>query len=370
MMAGGGSGGHVYPLIAIAEALEIQAKAAGQAVDIAFVGDGVLIEQSAHELGLPFYRVIAPKWRRYVSILNILDLFKIPFGIAQACIKVWYFMPDVMLVKGGYASFLPALAAKLMAIPLVVHESDSIPGKVNLWWGKMARRVFLSFEHARQYFRADRSEVIGNPIRTTITTPIDRDAALASFGFQEDKPIVLITGGSQGAAAINELIVTDIIEFVKKFYVIHQTGPANFEALKKQVEGIIKEEEKTFGAELRRSYRYYASFSEKEMAYAYAAADVVVSRAGSALFEIAAVGKPAIIIPLTNAANDHQVTNAREFAQHGGIMIEQDNLTPHILINEILVAYGNRVELGANIRAFARPEAAAKVAQELLAAAQ
>lgn len=372
MLAGGGSGGHVYPLIAVAEELRRQSTESGQNVKIRFIGDGEIMAETAREINMPFRRVFAPKWRRYFSIYNFLDLLKIPIGVVQAFFHVWIFMPDVMLVKGGYASFLPALAAKLMAIPLVVHESDSVPGKVNLWWGKMSRRVFVSFEHARGYFRADRTEVIGNPIRSIITVPIDREQALSvfEFPFGREKPVIFINGGSQGAQAINEVVVTNLVEFVKKFFIIHQCGAKNIVEINAQVARIEQEEEKTYAAEIRRSYRSIGQLTSQQMAQAYAAADVIVSRAGSALFEIAAVGKPAIVIPLPQSANDHQIKNAEEFAHHGAIMVDQDNLTPHILINDILRTYEDRERLGRAIQGFARPDAAVRIAQELLAASR
>ncbi len=255
MLAGGGSGGHVYPLVAIAEELQRQAKERGKTVVLQFIGDGDMLREAAKESGISFRQVTAPKWRRYASFKNYLDLFKIPFSIFQAFFYVFLFMPDVMLVKGGYASFFPALAAKFMAIPLVVHESDSIPGGVNRWWGKRARRVFLSFEHAKQYFRADRSEVVGNPIRPVIEEPLEQGAAKQIFGFGDEKPVIFINGGSQGAQALNELVVTNLVEFTKKFFIIHQCGAGNFASVKEQVDAILKEEAQTFAGEIRRSYQ-------------------------------------------------------------------------------------------------------------------
>ncbi len=333
MLAGGGTGGHVYPLVAVAEELIKQEAQASKKVSIRFIGDGELMAQAAKDLGVPFRRVMAPKWRRYATILNFLDLFKIPMGLLQALIHLWIYMPDVMLVKGGYASFLPALAAKLLFVPIIVHESDSVPGKVNLFWGHHCRRVYLAFEHARQYFKPNRTEVIGNPIRPQLLQPIERSQAIAALGLPGDKPVVFITGGSQGSQAINEVVDLAKFELSKTFSIIHQTD---------------------------------GFFTVEQMAMAYAAADVIVSRAGSAIFEIAAAGKPVILVPLDGSAQNHQSTNALEFAQHGAIILEQENLTPHILMREIHQAYEHRQELGQRIKAFAKPDAAAIIAKELL----
>lgn len=328
MLAGGGTGGHVYPLVAVSEELLAQESKINKKIGIRFIGDGELMAQAAKDLKLSFRHVMAPKWRRYGSFKNILDLFKIPVGLLQACFHVWAYMPDVMLVKGGYASFLPALMAKLLFVPIIVHESDSVPGKVNLFWGRHCRRVYLAFEHARQYFRTDRTEVIGNPIRPEILAIHEKNI--------HDKPVVFITGGSQGAQAINEAVDLAMTQLSKDFLVIHQRD---------------------------------GSWNAEQMAQAYADADVIVSRAGSAIFEIAAAGKPVVLIPLVNSAQDHQETNAQEFARHGAIILEQENLLPHVLMNEIKHAYEQREELGQQAKAFAKPDAAAIIAKELLAVA-
>ena len=368
MLAGGGTGGHVYPLVAVAEELKRQAPATGKNVEIQFIGDGDLMRDTAMELGFKYHRVMAPKWRRYFSIKNFLDLFKIPIGLIQAFVYVWTFMPDAMLVKGGYASFLPALAAKFLAVPLIVHESDSVPGKVNLLWGKLSQRVFISFDYTRKYFRANRTELIGTPIRPAVVTLIDKTQALAAFQFKDDKPVVFISGGSQGAQSINEVVMTDLIEFIKKYSIIHQCGPNNFDAMDQQLKIIIKEEAASFGPAIEASYRLFGTLNEVQLAQAYSAADVVVSRAGSMIFELSVIGKPAIIIPFKDAAQNHQMINAREFESSGGIIVEQDNLTPHILLAEIARAYERREEIGDKIKQFAKPDAASIIAKELLQA--
>lgn len=327
MLAGGGSGGHVYPLVAIAEEIKRLAPEYHAKVGMRFIGDGDLLAQEAKKLGIAYRRIFAPKWRRYTSGKNFFDIFKVPIAFLQSLLYVWAYMPDVMLIKGGYAAFFPALAARLLFVPLIVHESDSVPGRTNLFWEKHARRVFVAFEHTKQYFKSDSVELVGNPIRPELLQPRERQTF--------DKPVVFVTGGSQGAQAINEIVDLAKFELEKNFHLIHQQD---------------------------------GSWSAEQMAQAYADADVIVSRAGSAIFEIAAAGKPAILIPLDSAAQNHQVVNAEEFAKHGAVIIEQDNLTPHILIHEIQRAYERREELGPSIKAFAKPNAATIIAKELLTA--
>src|SRR3989344_5992963 len=191
MLSGGGSGGHVYPLVAITEEIKRLSPQYHKHVRMRFIGDGDIISNEAKKLGISYRRVLSPKWRRYKSAMNFFDLLKVPVAFLQSIFYVWTYMPDVMLIKGGYASFFPALAARLMFIPLIIHESDSIPGKTNLYWGRHARRVFVSFEHAKKYFKPDLVELVGQPIRPELLQTRVKN--------QYNMPAVFITGGSQGA---------------------------------------------------------------------------------------------------------------------------------------------------------------------------
>ncbi len=371
LLTGSGSGGHVYPLIAVAEELQKQATQNGADLDLRFIGDDGFFKDATAVAGLKFIKIVSPKWRRYLSLQNFIDIFKTPIGFLQAFFHVWRFMPDVVFSKGGYDSFLPALIARLFAIPIVIHESDVIPGKANRWVGKWAKKIFLAFDGAKNYFKQDRTELVGNPMRAGITKIIDKAVALTAFNLNSAKPTVLITGASQGAQVINEVILLSLVELTKKFQVIHQCGPKNYDSINVQILNIVKEGEKTYGKTVAENYRLYPSFNLEQMSLAYSAADIIVGRSGAGtIFEIAAVGKPAIIIPLKGAASDHQLANAREFAKFGAILIEQDNLTSHIMINEIETAYENRVELSQKIKQFARPDAAQIIARELLGLVQ
>lgn len=369
MLAGGGSGGHTYPLVAVAQELLRLEKQAGKTVQLCFIGDGDLLAQAARDMNTPFKRVLAPKWRRYASIKNFLDILKIPLAFIQAFVHVWLYMPDVMLVKGGYASFFPAIIAKLLTVPIIVHESDSIPGKVNHFWGKHSKRVFLSFESASQYFPKGRTEVIGCPIRDELLALPDSEKARQEFGFGIDKPTIFVSGGSLGAKEINDVVLEGIVEITKKYYVIHQCGADNYEEVSKYVSALQEEEKKSLGSLIQTSYKLFGHMNVSQLANAYAAADIIIARSGSSSFEIAAAGKPVILIPLKSSANDHQLANAREFAKYGAIVMEQDNVTPHLLLYEIDRANTDWINLSRQIMQFARPQAAAIIAKELLDAA-
>ncbi|MEK7151551.1 MAG: UDP-N-acetylglucosamine--N-acetylmuramyl-(pentapeptide) pyrophosphoryl-undecaprenol N-acetylglucosamine transferase [Patescibacteria group bacterium] len=367
LLTGGGSGGHIYPLVAVAEELKIQALQKGVVIDLKIFGDGELLRSVSAQVGIEYKGIMSPKWRRYMSFQNFIDIFKLPVGFFQSLFYVWRFMPDIIFSKGGYGSFLPSLAGRIFMIPLVIHESDAIPGKANLWLGKMSQKIFVSFDVVRKYFNVEKTELVGNPIRSGILKVVDRASALTSFGLDHNEPTILVTGATQGAQNINDALISSIVELTKKFQVIHQCGQKNYENVNNQILAIVKEGEVTYGQAISKNYRLYSSFDLEQMALAYSASDVVVSRApAGSIFEIAALGKPAVIIPIKNSASNHQLANAREFSKFGAIVIEEDNLTPHILINEIGKMYDNRVEASQKIKGFAKPEAAQIIGEKLL----
>ncbi len=367
LLTGGGSGGHLFPLIAVAEELQRQAAKKGVNLELQFLGDTRLIRSIIGNTGIKFKEITSPKWRRYTSVNNFIDILKAPVGFLQALFYVWKYMPDIIFAKGGYDSFLPSIVGKLMMIPIAIHESDVVPGKANVHLSKLASKIFISFEASQKYFKGNKVLLTGNPIRGGILSGSDRISALSGFSLNPEKPTVLITGASQGAKIINDTLLLAIVELVKNFQVIHQSGPNNYDEVNRRILEIVKEGEGNYGKEVQENYRLYPLFDLDQMAMAYAAADVIVSRAGAgSIFEIAAVGKPAVIIPLKNSANNHQLANAREFTKFGAIIIEEDNLTSHILINEIKEAYKSRAERSEKIKEFAITDAAAKIADNLL----
>lgn len=367
MLAGGGTGGHVFPLVAIAEQIQNLFSPEGDKAEIEFIGESQLMKSEAVNLGIKFRSILAPKWRRYFSFRNFIDILKCPLGFLQAIFYVWFFMPDLVFIKGGYGSFLPAVVAKLFFIPIVVHESDAIPGRTNRFFGRWAKKVYIGFDAASQYFKPSLTEVVGNPIRSVILNITDVSIARSAFSLKPSKPTVLITGASQGAKKINENLMLALVELIRKFQIIHQTGQDKFTEINDQLVEIIKEGAKSYGQEVSENYRIYPMLDASKMALAYSACDVVVSRAGSAVFEIAAVGKPVVLIPLKHAASNHQLANAQQLEKFGAIVVQEDNLSPHLLIREIDLAFENRIALGQKMSQFAKPDAARNIATGLLA---
>ena len=362
-LTGGGTGGHFYPILAVASELRAIA-AAERVVDLRlfYFGSKPLHPELLAKDSIRYRHVAAGKVRSYAPPLNILDAFLTAFGILQAIGKMLVVMPDVVFAKGGYDSFPTLVAARLFRIPVVIHESDAVPGRVNRWAGKWATRVAIAYPAAGKFFPEGKVALTGIPIRSGILGGT-REQAAEFFAVYSDRPVVFITGGSQGAKIINQAVVEILARILEKFEVIHQVGEAHFEDLRFETASIIKEG----GGE--RYYHMVASLNEEEMRSAYLLADIIVSRAGSTIFEIAAWGKPAIVIPLAIAAQDHQRENAYAYAAAGAaVIIEEANLTPSLLLHEITSVAEHperRAKMAEAAKAFARTDAAEVIAKEV-----
>lgn len=368
LLVGGGTGGHVFPLMAVANSLKNKAQQSGADLDLLVLGDGKMLRDACIDNSLKFKSVVAGKFRRYFSFLNLLDILKMPIGFIQSLWHLFWFMPDVVFTKGGYASFIPAIVAKIYAIPLLTHDSDAVPGLTNKLIGKMADGIFISFKSAEDYFAKDKAILTGNPVRTDLLNG-SKEEALETFNLKSDKKVILVLGGSQGAKIINDTITQSLVIIAKDYQIIHQCGDAQLDVVKSEVEKITKEGETHYADLIKDNYRLYPFFGVPEMRLAYAVADIIISRAGAAnIFEIAALGKPAIIIPLGNSASNHQFLNAKEFSQAGAVMIEEQNLTPHIILNQIenLLNPENYLNVSEKIKSFALVDAADKVAEQIL----
>lgn len=368
LLTGGGSGGHVFPLIAVATALKEKAQQSGRELELLILGEGQFMEKAAVENGLPFKRILAGKLRRYFSILTVLDILKTPIGFFQSLWHVFWFMPDIIFAKGGYASVLPAIIGRLFFIPLFIHESDSIPGLANRILGKLAKTVFISFQSSEKYFKTGKTALTGNPLRKELIGQ-DRGRAAEFFKLKSDKKTILILGGSQGAQKINDIILQSLVMLVKDFQIIHQCGETQYNFVRNEAEKLVKEGEGKYAENIKINYKLFPFLDTEQLGMAFAVADILISRAGAgSIFEIAAFGKPVILIPITNSSADHQLANAREFSKFGAVVLEEQNLTSHILINQIesLLNEENFAKINANIQTFAKPEAAEKIVSALL----
>lgn len=365
LLAGGGTGGHFFPLIAVAR--ELRSYAAEQrlvTVELTLMSDSPFNQPLLQEEEIQFVSVPAGKLRRYFSLLNISDFFKTVFGVARALWYMFRHVPDVIFAKGGYASFPALLAGRFFRIPIIIHESDAVPGLVNSWAGKFADRIAISFAETAQYFPKERTALTGNPVRKEVLGG-NIEEAEGVLDLERGVPTVLVFGGSQGAKKINDILVDALPELVTQVQIIHQTGERQLKEIRDR-SGIVLEK-----TSLARRYHPFAFLDAPLLRNASRASTLVVSRAGAGtMFEIAAWGLPSIMIPLPDAAQDHQRKNAYVYARTGAAaVIEETNFTPHILSAEIMRIIAD-TEVQNNMRSaaqsFARIDAARKIAEEII----
>ncbi len=366
VLAGGGTGGHFYPLIAVAEAIRALSREKRLVeVELFYLANQPYDENLLFENQIKFYSVPAGKLRRYFSILNFLDWFKTLSGIVAAVWRLYLIYPDAVFSKGGYVSFPVVFAARWLRIPVMIHESDAHPGRVNLWSKNFAWRIALAHASAKKYFPETKTAVVGNPIRARLLNPIHQGAR-EFLDLKDERPVLFITGGSQGSALLNDTIIDLLPRLLIKYQIIHQVGEGNYPEAEKRINYFLREA----APELRARYRHFPHLNTEAMQMAAGAAELIISRAGSFIFEIAAWGVPAIIVPLPEEISHDQTENAHVYAKAGAAsIIEQSNLTPSILAAEIDRLMGDkhlREEMGRAAKAFAKPEAARLIAEELI----
>lgn len=359
ILTGGGTGGHLFPLIAVAEKI----KELNPQTEFFFIGPSGKMEKEVMErAGIPTRSVATGKVRRYFSFLNFLDVFRAPIGIFQAFWHLLVIMPDAIFSKGGYASMPVVVAGWFYRIPVLIHESDANPGMANSILAKFAKRVAVSYEEAANYFPPEQVVLTGNPLRKIVTTG-DPASARQRYSLLESKKIIYVTGGSLGARNINNKILNILPELLHKYQVIHQTGDANYDEVTKKAGEL--------GIKAGHGGYHPIAFVGEEVKDILAVADLVISRAGAnTISEIAANKKPCILIPLNTAANDHQRMNAFSLAKYGAcLVLEENNLGEHMLLSKIEEIMENQEineKLRANIANFYHPDAAQKLAEGVL----
>lgn len=364
LFTGGGSGGHFYPIIGIAQSIrDIVAEKKLIEPEIYFMAPDPYSEQTLFNEKIIYKYTPAGKMRRYFSILNFIDYFKIFFGAIKATWSVFWIFPDVVVSKGGYGSVPAVFAAKILGIPIVIHESDSTPGRANLWAGKFATKIALSYADASKYFDSSKIAVTGNPVRKDIALKVN-EGAREYLELEQNIPVILILGGSQGASILNDTIIQALPRLVEKYQIIHQTG-------EKKYKEVLDSAELVIGSNLYKSrYKPFAYLHDLSMRMAAGAADIVISRAGSTIFEIAGWGIPSIIIPIEDSNLDHQRQNAFNYARYNAaVVIEESNLSTDIIINELDRILNNKdlyKKMSEGAKTFSRPSAARNIAEVVL----
>ena len=365
VFTGGGTGGHFYPIIAVAQKVNKiidEEKIIG--AKLYYVSNDPYDKQMLFENGLLYEEVNTGKMRTYSSARNFFDIFKTFFGIINAILKIYSIYPDVIFGKGGYASFPALFAARVLGIPVVIHESDSAPGRVNKWAGHFAKRIAVSFKQAAEYFPKKTVAWTGQPICAEIEKPAEKNEALNYFKFESNIPVIFILGGSQGAELINNIVIDALPRLVKNYQVIHQTGVKNFKTVTERADVVLMDSPN------KTRYFPIPYLNHLQMKMAAGASAIIVSRAGSTLFEIASWGIPSILIPFTESNANHARKNAFNYARAGACsVIEEMNMTTNILSSEIERITGDKEiweRMSKNALSFNKLGAAAKIARELV----
>ena len=365
LLTGGGTGGHFYPLMAVAKALNAvadQEKIAN--LELVYMAEHPYDRNILLQNGIKFKKIYSGKIRRYFSFLNVIDAAKLIPGVLKSIFGMYLDFPDVVFSKGGYESFPPVLAARILGIPIIIHESDAIPGKANVWAGKFAKRIAVSFAGSAEYFPKGNAAVAGNPIRKEFFIR-EVLGAKEYFKLEDETPTIFIFGGSQGAKNINDNVLDILPELLPDYQIIHQCGENNYQECRGRADLILE------NLPFKNRYKLFSSLEFDEMRMAYGAADLAVSRAGSgSIFEIAASGLPSIIIPLDGSAQEHQRENAYAYAKSGAAAVmEEYNLKPHILKSEIDRLFAGKEEMmnmSEAAKQFSKPDAAEKIAREII----
>lgn len=347
LVTGGGTGGHVMPLEAVIEELK------EHKTEILYVGSGLDMEKEmAKRQKVPYKSVLSGKLRRYFSWRNFIDPFRVLAGFFQSVGIILSYKPDVIFAKGGYVTVPVVFAGWLLGKPIITHESDVVMGLANRWEAKHAKKICVGFP-AEYYDNLPLDKIIytGNPIRKEFLSKAPNSKPQPLYN---SKPIILVTGGSQGARFINQNIAAILPKLTQKYQVIHISGKNDFQWLAKNKWP---------------NYELY-DFTDK-MPEMIVKADLIISRAGAnSIAEIAAIAKPAIIIPLSSAASDHQNINAKILAKkNAAIVLGEKGLTPESLldiINCVLDDANIQRDLSKKIAEFSQPEAAKTIVKEII----
>ena len=373
VFVGGGTGGHFYPLISVAEeigkyAIEnqlIQPK-------MYYFGPNEYDEKALYETGMSYVYSSAGKKRRTKDLLsrlkNFFSFFQIVIGVLKSLISLYFIFPDVIFSKGGYTTFPVLMAGKILRIPIVIHESDASFGRVNMWAKSFAKYIATSYpetEIGLTEKERKKSALVGVPIRKNLMfNPLNE--AYKVLRIDPKIPTIAVLGGSLGAMYVNNAIIDTLPTLLKKYQIVHVTGKANYKNLKKETDSFLR------NLQGLNKYVPIDFLNAYNLRALYTSADVIITRAGSGtLFEIAEWGIPSIIIPIVEEVSHDQKKNAYAYSRSaGGIVIEEKNFTPSIIeaeIDKILSNTEYKKNLKNKAKLFSTPKASRKIANLLVA---
>lgn len=359
VFTGGGTAGHLFPnLSVIAELKKLKPKA-----EILYIGSKKGFEAKyLKKTDIPFVTIPTGKIRKYFDFValfhNLYDLLKIPFGFLKSLFVLLRFRPDIIFIKGGYVSLPVGLAGIVLRIPFLVHESDFHMGVANRFLVRFAQKVAVSFPNKFYPGLAQKKLIFsGNPIRSEILKG-NKEEAYKIFNLERGVPVILVIGGSQGARKINLAVCDKLSELVKRYQLIHMVGWLDWETVRKANHKL--------DPKLQKRHKIF-KFLEKDLAFAYAVADLVVSRGGAnVLAEISAWEKPSILIAIPG----HQAKNAMFYLESGAsTVIENEKLNGETLLGEIESLFKDSrkmKKMAFETSKLAHKDAAHKLAKELL----
>jgi len=372
MLVGGGTAGHINPLLAVYVAIIKLEKVKNQEISPCFIyiGDPGVFTDKFSELNIPIRKIMPSKLRRYISWNNLFELPKFIFSFLQSLWYVFLEKPDIVFSKGGPSSLTPVIAARFFGVTVVIHESDAIPSVTTKLTASFSKKIFLAFEDARKRLSSRHQKkcvTFGNPLRPFLLEdlPSQRTAKI-NLRFNPEKFLIVIIGGSQGSQRINNLIIESLPQILSlDIQAFHQTGAKLFEEVNRAVSrnfGSLKKMEAS-------GYRV-TDFFNQNIKDVLVAADIIVSRAGSSIFEFAALGKPSILIPLPESAQNHQLKNALSYERAGAcIMLTEDKMSTPLFIETLKQLITNPSllqKMSESAKKFAKPEASRQIAEELL----
>lgn len=359
IVSGGGTGGHIYPAVAVAEALR---RRFGEDVEILFVGAlGKMEMEKVPSLGYRIVGLPIVGMQRRLEWRNLLVPFKVVQSIRQARRTIRDFGADIVVGFGGYASGPVLWAAQRMGVPTLIQEQNSYAGVTNKILARGARRICVAYDGMERFFPADKIVMTGNPLRGGFSKQgADRAEALRHYGFTPGRPVVLIVGGSLGTRSLNEMMKAWILSLAgadAPVQVIWQTGKY-----------YLREMEAFLAAHPAKNI-WQGAFIER-MDYAYAAADLVVSRSGAGtVSELCLVAKPVLFVPSPNVAEDHQTKNARALESKGAACVVPDaqcRTRAMAMAIEMLADKEGLRAMSHNLEMLARPDAAERIVDEIV----
>lgn len=367
LISGGGTGGHIYPALSVARELRDR-----HGAEILYLGDANGLEtRIVPSAGFEMVTITAGKLRRYLSVRTFTDLGRVPVGMAQAVGHVRGFKPHAAFTSGGYVSVPAGMAARLRGVPLVMHQQDVPPNLANRLLTPIATRVSVSFADSLAYFPKGKTSLAGNPVRPEILAMLaaDRAALKRQFGLDPALPLVLVTGGSQGARHLNQAVAEALPELLPRASVIHVSGTLTHDETRALAARALERH-----PELYSRYLLYP-YLEAEMPAALAACDVALCRSGAAtLAELAVLGRPSVLVPLPPGfTGSPQAINAEMFRHAGAAeMVLDRDLTPATLgaaLYPLLAEPNRRVRMANAARTLGRPDAAVTLADTVVALA-